>query len=306
MSGIPDQQMQKDPDEFGRYGACDVSEEAWNTQTGIALPPMPREEIAELVRRMEAILPIRSLSPADFARINAARERCDALVARAQREHDKLCVAAEREQDWRPARKLRQLGREILQAAQSEAAVRILDAQAEAYLPLAGDHFRYQTLEILAKASATAYGGDVAKLVRDAVADRVCEWRARSWERESVAGAPVKAETVLLPAEAVPCDANTAATTEATSTASVTETTAEATLGARRAERRALRDLYRLECKAANVKVTDAMIGLEMKPNSKDPRSIVQHWLRCDPRYQTYDQRIRRFFADKRHLPRTN
>jgi len=140
---------------------------------------------------MEAILPVRSLPRADFAKINATRERCDVLVAKAQRKHDKLRAAADREEDWRRARQLRQHAREILQAAQSEAAVRILDAQAEAYLPLVGDHFRYQTLEILATASASLYGGDTSKVVTDAVADRVGEWRARSWEREAAA-APEK------------------------------------------------------------------------------------------------------------------
>jgi hypothetical protein len=72
-----------------------------------------------------------------------------------------------------------------------------------------------------------------------------------------------------------------------------------------RANRKAARDDYKAECKATGVKVTDEMIGREVKPGSKDRRTIVQHWIRCDPRYENYDRRIRRVFADKPHLPRT-
>ena len=135
MSRIPDQQAPKEPNEFGRYSVCDVPEEAWNAQTAPALPPVPREDLAELVRRLEAILPIRLLPPADFARINAARERCDVLVAKAQREVDAIRMAADREHDWRLRSQMRQRAREILQDAQSRAAMKILDVQAEAFLP---------------------------------------------------------------------------------------------------------------------------------------------------------------------------
>ena len=71
-----------------------------------------------------------------------------------------------------------------------------------------------------------------------------------------------------------------------------------------RAERKALRDSYKAECKAAGVKVTDKMIGLEVKPDSKDARIIVQKLLACHPKYESYDSRIRRVFAEKPHLSR--
>jgi hypothetical protein len=101
--------------------------------------------------------------------------------------------------------------------------------------------------------------------------------------------------------------AATATRAESTRETTGTSGTADPDLGSKdaiKAERKARRDAYKAECRAAGVKLTDSMIGLEVKRGSKDPRTIVQQWMRCDPRYEIYDWPIRGVFSRKPHLPK--
>jgi hypothetical protein len=127
------------------------------------------------------------LPATEFARVNAARERCDAIVAQPQREYDSYRVLAKAaDGDW-DSRELC----EKFKSARAKAAVEFLDAQAQAYLPLAGERFPYQTLEVLAGTAVDLYGGE------DAVADRVFEWRARWWDQEAAACDAARSEAPL-------------------------------------------------------------------------------------------------------------
>jgi hypothetical protein len=155
--------------------------------------------------RQKAILP--ALSRAASANINAAGERCDALIAEARAEDNKLRAAAKLEGDWHKARTLRQGARDSFQAAQSAAAVRFLDAQAQEYLPLTGAHFSYETLPVLAATSLDLYGKGgpgcetvVPMAVKQAVENREREWRARWCETQaSAADVTPKKETPIRP-----------------------------------------------------------------------------------------------------------
>jgi hypothetical protein len=158
--------------------------------------------LAELVNvlgdmrpHLEAVLP--TLSPAAFARINAARERCDKLIAEARTERDKLLAApasAAASGDWLQARTLRQRAFDGFKTAQSAAAVTLLDAQAQEFLPLTGDRFSYETLPVLAATSLALYGKgepgyetEAPLVVENAVENAMREWRARCWERQAAA-----------------------------------------------------------------------------------------------------------------------
>jgi hypothetical protein len=66
--------------------------------------------------------------------------------------------------------------------------------------------------------------------------------------------------------------------------------------------RTAIRDAYKAECAAHGVKIGRREIGLAVKPNSKDPVTLVKKWLACDPRYQVYTPRFLKTFAEKPHL----
>jgi vacuolar-type H+-ATPase subunit H len=146
-----------------------------------------RPKLSEIVQFLEprleglkAILP--ELSSKAHARVNAARERCDALVEKAKRESAMLKRDADRATIKRQATELREKARKVLEAAKEEAAVAMLDAQADEYFPLTGELFAYQTLEVLARTSVKMYGGE------DAVEHRMHEWRARWWERQAPRG----------------------------------------------------------------------------------------------------------------------
>jgi hypothetical protein len=62
--------------------------------------------------------------------------------------------------------------------------------------------------------------------------------------------------------------------------------------------RMALRDAYKAECAAHGVKVGREEIGLAVKPNSKDPVTLVKKWLACDPRYEVYTPLFLKVFAE--------
>jgi hypothetical protein len=91
-------------------------------------------------------------------------------------------------------------------------------------------------------------------------------------------------------------EAETAGRQKATETPGATE------IKAKRSERKRCLQEYKAECEGAGRKVTDADIGRELKPNSKNPRTIVQKWRICDPRYDGYDPKIRQLFHEKPHL----
>jgi hypothetical protein len=149
------------------------------------------DEMIERLERTKPILP--DLPPAAFAKINAARERCDALVGKAKLKHADLIRDAQRfsRDEYQRAGELRRQANKVLQDAQNEAAVRLLDAQAGEFISLVGDLFPYQTVEILAATSVRMYGAE------DAVRLHVNEWRARWWERKAEEAA--KAETANAP-----------------------------------------------------------------------------------------------------------
>jgi integrase len=92
--------------------------------------------------QISEVLP--DLSRQAHLRINAVRERCDALVAKAEVEYAKLIQQASMTDDTRRSRELRNQAREVRQAAQDKAAVRLLNAQAKLYLPLTGERFPYR------------------------------------------------------------------------------------------------------------------------------------------------------------------
>jgi len=137
--------------------------------------PQSLSKILERLEGAKAYLP--ELSPEAHARINAVRERSDGLIEGARREHATLIRDADRLGEVPLSAQLRKQAQEILRAAQDKAAVQLLDAQAEEYLPLTGSRFPEHTLEILARTSAEMYGGG------DAVILRRYEWRARWWEQ---------------------------------------------------------------------------------------------------------------------------
>ena len=97
------------------------------------------------------------LSPAAFARVNAARERCDALFANGDN---------------------------------VTAAVQLLDAQATEYLPLVVDeNFLYLTLQILVATSLGIYGGEDfgrrGRVERE-LEERCRHWRAQWWDLDAL------------------------------------------------------------------------------------------------------------------------
>jgi len=145
------------------------------------------------IARLEKLKPILPpYSAQAHAKINAVRERCDALVEKAQREHAELMREARlaEENDYRRAWAMRGRAHKALKAAQEEAAVMMLDAQAGEYISVVGEFFPYQTLEILASTSIEIYGGE------DAVGLRVSEWRARWWDRKASEAAQAEAASV--------------------------------------------------------------------------------------------------------------
>jgi uncharacterized membrane protein len=150
------------------------------TQGPEASPAEVAKALRDCAAELAAVLP--PLSPAADLRINAVRERCDGLVKKAQRESDRLrteAAGAYLNGDRKGAYALRRRAREVREAAGAQAAVDLLDAQAEQFLPLTGNHFPNKTLEVLAKTSIDLYGG------AEAVADRMYEWRAQSLEAEA-------------------------------------------------------------------------------------------------------------------------
>ncbi|MGB7722296.1 MAG: hypothetical protein WBL65_20515 [Bryobacteraceae bacterium] len=135
-----------------------------------------------MLEAVKAALP--ELSPQAHARINAVRERCDALLGRAVRQHAKMIRDADLMADTRRSRSLRNRAHDVLQTAEDAAAVRLLDAQADEYLPQTGARFPYQTLEVLAQTAVDIYGGETA------VALRKNEWRARWLDRKAAEKTP--------------------------------------------------------------------------------------------------------------------
>lgn len=147
----------------------------------------PQASLAEVAKALRdcaadlaAVLP--ALSPAADARVNAVRERCDGLVEKAKHESERLrteAAGAYLNGDRKNAYARRRRARKVREAAGAQAAEELLDAQCKEFLPLTGRHFPNETLEVLTKTSIDLYGG------AEAVADRMHEWRARSWEAEA-------------------------------------------------------------------------------------------------------------------------
>lgn len=122
------------------------------------------------------------LSAAAFARVNAARERCDALFANGD---------------------------------SVTAAVQLLDAQAAEYLPLVvDDNFISQTLQILVATSLSIYG-HTQRAERE-LETRCCHWRAQWWDLEALRkepqpkGAPAKTIIAGRPSGVCKIDGNLA------------------------------------------------------------------------------------------------
>lgn len=125
------------------------------------------------------------LAPRARAGINATRERCDAKVAGAKGKAEKLrqdAVIAESTGDEGRAAALRARAREVLGAANAEAAVELLDAQCSEYIRLKPQLFPYRTVEALAKTSLSSYPGKEAE---EAIELRLYEWRARWYELQA-------------------------------------------------------------------------------------------------------------------------
>jgi len=154
-----------------------------------------KAQISDLIERLEKLKPLLPpYSPAAFARINAVRERCDALVEKAKLKHAELTQEAQRTSryEYQRAAELRKQAREVLDAAQDEAAGLMLDAQAGEYISQVGDLFPDQTLRILAETSIEMYGGENAVRLREK------EWRARWWDRKADEAAKAETASVLV------------------------------------------------------------------------------------------------------------
>jgi hypothetical protein len=78
-----------------------------------------------------------------------------------------------------------------------------------------------------------------------------------------------------------------------------TQSHPEHAVAAEKAERRRLLEEFKTKCKLAGRKITNADIGLAVKPDSKDPRTIVDKWRACDRRYELYNAQFRRMFREK-------
>jgi hypothetical protein len=149
--------------------------------------PPKFSEVIELLERNrklidEDVLP--QLPPDAFARINAARERCDAIAEEAQNRYDEARAAERIKKPARQGNLLRQAHRQ-LESAKEKAAVLLLDAQAAEYLPLAR-LFPYHTLPTLVKTSLQMYGSpDPGGHIERALELRIKHWRARRWDLEA-------------------------------------------------------------------------------------------------------------------------
>jgi hypothetical protein len=225
---------------------------------------MPEEKPAKPAE----ILP--PLNPEQMARTNVVKERCDALVLNARREHDALMRAAERAGD-NPgkAARLRRRAREVLRKAQDLAAVQLLDVEAGHYLPMTGDHFPDRTLPILAHTATQMYGGE------DAVTQRMKEWRAQWWDRKADSEKP----TERMPQSPSIRQADDIA-----------------------AERKELLQAYKSEGARVGIRITDKMIA-EAASGTWHERTPVQRWKRNSPRSTPADDvRIRAVLKKKPHL----